>query len=63
MIFVKRQFVTDILVNVEVCTTNYSVERMLKNNFLLGKVLWMVFLLILKILFSPYSIDNHNGRL
>jgi len=62
MIFVNRQLVTDILINVEVCTNNYSVERMLKNKFLLMKVSWMAVLLLLKIVFSPYKQDSHNSR-
>lgn len=62
MISIKQQFVTDLLINVEVCTNNYSVEKMLKNKFLLMKVSWMVVLLLFKIVFSPYKQDNRNGR-
>lgn len=64
MIFVSVEPVNDKLVNIDVENENYSVSRMYKKSHLIIKVFYLSFLLILKILFSPYkSMDNRNGRM
>lgn len=64
MIFVTVNPVTDRLVNTDVENENYSVSRMYKKSHLIAKVFFLCFLLILKILFSPYkTMDNRNGRM
>lgn len=63
MIFVSVDKVTEKLVNIDVENENYSVSRMYKNSHLIPKVFFLSFLLILKILFSPYKMDNRNARM
>jgi hypothetical protein len=63
MILVSTELVTDKLINVEVFNEVYSIERTFKNKHLILKTLWISFLLILKIVFSPYKMDNRNGKM
>jgi len=63
MIFVSVNPVTDKLINIDVENENYSVSRMYKKSHVIVKVLYLSFLLLIKILFSPYKTDNRNGRM